>query len=123
MGWIRILGLVFVALFLIVITVHAPPVNKSETVVIREIQTIHQAESQYMSQFGRYATLSELGLKIDDKDGYLFSVKTTLIGYAINANPKVYKQTGPRTFYSDETMMIHQNWSAEPANATSPELR
>jgi hypothetical protein len=36
--------------------------NAAETVVIREIQTIHQAQIQYLSQFGKFAsTLAEEG--------------------------------------------------------------
>ena len=36
--------------------------NTSEVAVMREVQTIHQAQVQYLSQFGRYATtLGELG--------------------------------------------------------------
>ena len=107
--------------------------NGDESLVIREIQTIHQAETQYMSQYGRYATLAELGpkagdllpasLAAGDKDGYRFTVHLTLVGYAINAAPKTYNQTGRRNFYSDQSMSIHQNWTAEPATATSPEMR
>lgn len=44
-------------------------------------------------------------------------------GYSINANPKVYNSSGRRTFYTDQSMIIHQNWSQEPASATSPELK
>lgn len=115
-------------------------VNQHETVVIREIQTIHQAETQYKSQFGRYATLTQLGSPANgslgpqaadlipssfasgDEDGYLFVVKLTPSGYTVNAQPKIYNETGRRTFYSDQSMAIRQNWSAEPASATSPEV-
>lgn len=67
--------------------------NAAETVVIREVQTIHQAQIQYLSQFGKYAsTLLELGppangaagpaaanlipaiLASGDKDGYVFTM-------------------------------------------------
>ena len=44
-------------------------------------------------------------------------------GYTINANPKVYNSTGRRTFFSDQNMTIHQNWSQEPANINSPEVK
>ncbi len=108
-------------------------INGNETLAIREIQTIHQAETQYMSQFGKYATLTELGpegadllpasLAAGGKEGYRFAVHLTLLGYAINADPKVYNQTGRRTFYSDQSMSIHQNWTAEPATALSSEVR
>jgi type IV pilus assembly protein PilA len=35
----------------------------------------------------------------------------------------VFNTNGRRTFYSDQNMIIHQNWSAEPATANSPELK
>jgi type IV pilus assembly protein PilA len=139
--------LIVIAIILIILAIAVPKLgsarmNASETVVIREIQTIHQAETQYMSQFGKYATtLAELGppasggpgpqaadlipnsLASGEKDGYVFTLTATPSGYTVNANPKVYNTTGRRTFYSDQGMQIHQNWSQEPANATSPELK
>src|SRR5262245_10983216 len=44
--------------------------NTSETVVIREVQTIHQAQVQYLSQFGEYAsTLVQLGPPVNGVAG------------------------------------------------------
>lgn len=139
--------LIVIAIILIILAIAVPKLgsarmNASETVVIREIQTIHQGETQYMSQFGKYATtLAELGpplsggpgpqaadlipssLASGEKDGYTFVLTATPQGYTVNANPKVYNSTGRRTFFSDQGMAIHQNWSQEPANASSPELK
>ena len=139
--------LIVIAIILIILAIAVPKLgsarmNATETVVIREIQTLHQAETQYLSQFGKYATtLPELGppasggpgppaadliptsLAGGDKDGYTFTLAATPTGYTVNANPKVYNSTGRRTFFSDQSMIIHQNWSAEPANASSPELK
>lgn len=59
--------LVAIAIILIILAVAIPSVqsarlNAAETAVMREVQTIHQAQMQYLSQFGRYATnLGELG--------------------------------------------------------------
>jgi hypothetical protein len=55
--------------------------------------------------------------------GYIFSLTGTTEGYAITALPETYKGSGSRTFYSDQSMVIHQNHSAEPATAASPELK
>ena len=63
------------------------------------------------------------GETVSEKDGYIFTLTATPQGYTVNANPKVYNSTGRRTFYSDQGMAIHQNWSQEPANASSPELK
>ena len=44
-------------------------------------------------------------------------------GYTVNANPKVFNTTGRRTFFTDQNQTYRQNWSAEPANASSPEIK
>ena len=139
--------LIVISIILVILAVAVPKLNTAkenanEMVVIREIQTIHQAQTQYQSQFGKYAaTLNELGpptsggpgaqaadlipssLSSGEKDGYIFTLTATPQGYTVNANPKVYNSTGRRTFYSDQTMTIHQNWSSEAANPSSPELK
>ena len=139
--------LIVIAIILILVGIAVPRFNSArmeanETAVINEIRSIHTAQTQYLSQFGNYATtLAQLGppasggpgpqaadllpnsLVSGDKDGYLFTLTATPAGYSVNANPKTYNSTGRRTFYSDQTMTIHQNWSAEPSNASSPEMK
>ena len=138
--------LIVISIILVILAVAVPKLNTAkenanEMVVIREIQTIHQAQTQYQSQFGKFAaTLNELGpptsggpgpqaadlipssLAVGEKDGYIFTLTATPQGYTVTANPKVYNSTGRRTFFSDQSMTIHQNWSAEAANASSPEF-
>src|SRR5579872_6464689 len=138
--------LIVIAIILVLLAIAVPRLSVAqmsarEMAVVREVQTINTAQTQYMSQFGRYAnTLAELGpptsggpgpqaadlipgsLSSGDKDGYIFTLAATPAGYTLNANPKVFNSSGRRTFYSDQNMIIHQNWSAEPANASSPEL-
>ena len=59
--------LIVIAIILIIITIAVPKYNRTqmymrETAAIKAIQTIHQMEVQYQSQYGRYATsLAELG--------------------------------------------------------------
>lgn len=138
---------VVIAIILIILAIAIPRMisarnNAAEVVVIREIQTIHQAQTQYLSQFGDYAaSLAELGpptsgavgpraaylipasLASGEKDGYVFTMTKTPSGYAVNANPKVFGSTGRRTFYLDQDGIIHQNWGQEAATENSPELR
>jgi type IV pilus assembly protein PilA len=133
-------GLVIVAV--VVPKFAASRMAVSEMGAVREIRAIHSAQVQYYSMYGKYAaTLAELGppasgtagpqaadlisksLALGEKDGYVFTLAATPKGYAINANPKVYNTTGRRTFYSDDTLTIHQNVSQEPANASSLELK
>jgi type IV pilus assembly protein PilA len=139
--------LIVIAIILIILTIAVPKLsvaqmNAREMAVVREIQTVNTAQAQYMSQFGKFAaTMAELGppnsggpgpsaadlipgsLSSGDKDGYTFILAATPQGYSLNVNPKVYNSTGRRTFFSDQNMIIRQNWSAEPANASSPELK
>jgi len=117
--------------------------NSVETVVVREVQTIGTAQTQYQSQFGRYAgTLAQLGppangaaegpeaarlipasLASGEKDGYLFALTSTPAGFFVNANPKVFGNSGRRTFYLDQDGIVHQNWGQDPATAASPEFK
>ncbi len=108
---------------------------------LKAISTIHAAQAQYQSQYGRYAsTLAELGppaagapnasaagllsrgLASGEKSGYRYTLVPTEVGYTINANPVAFNNTGRRTFYSDQSLITHQNSTAEPASAASPEV-
>jgi type IV pilus assembly protein PilA len=111
---------------------------------IAEIKTINQEQIQYQSQFGQFATaLSQLGpptstgaaegpaaaglipagLASGSAGGYNFTITQTPTGYAISAVPKTFNSTGRRTFYSDQTGIVRENWSQEPATPQSPELK
>ena len=131
--------LIVVAIILILAAIAAPKLNQNrmyaqETAAIRQISTLHTAQTQYYSQFGRYATmLAELGpppsgqasaaasdlipedLMKGKKTGYTFSVQGGPNGYQITAVPDVFGNTGRRTFFSDQTLVVRENWSAEPA--------
>src|ERR1051326_7894524 len=91
-----------------------------EMAVIREIGSIHQAETQYYSQFGKYAgTLTQLGppvggadspeganllpkvLADGKKNGCVYALTATQSGYAVTAVPESFGNSGSRTFYSD----------------------
>jgi type IV pilus assembly protein PilA len=139
--------LIVIAIILIILTIAVPKLsvaqmNAREMAVVREIQTVNTAQAQYMSQFGKFAaTMAELGppssggpgpaaadlipgsLASGEKDGYTFTLAASPSGYTLNVNPKVFNRSGRRTFYSDQNMIIHQNWSAEAANASSPEMK
>jgi type IV pilus assembly protein PilA len=138
--------LIVIAIILIIITIAVPKYQKTqmfmkETAAIKAIQTIHQMEVQYQSQYGRYAaSLVELGppasgaatqasadligndLSQGTKQGYKFTLTGNQGGYVITAIPEVYGSSGSRTFYSDQTMVIRQNYGPEPATANSKEL-
>ena len=139
--------LIVIAIILIIITIAVPKYNRTqmymrETAAVKAIQTLHQMEVQYQSQYGKYATsLAELGppasgapgpqaadligndLANGEKQGYKFSLSATPGGYIINANPVNYGSSGSKTFYSDQTMVIRENNGPEPATAQSKEMR
>lgn len=146
-GFSLIEMLIVVSIILIIITFAVPKFLKAtmgarELGAIKAIQTIHQGEVQYMSEFGKYAnSLQELGppasgaatpsaadligndLSGGEKSGYKFTLTGNAGGYVVTAVPITYGSSGSRTFYSDQTMVIHQNFSAEPATVSSPEMK
>ncbi len=138
--------LIVIAIILIIITMAVPKFNQAkrfanETAAIRAIQTIHTMQTQYQSQYQRYAnSLAELGppqsgapspsaadligsdLSGGEKLGYKFTVTGTQGGYTVIAVPSTFGTTGARTFYSDQTMVIRENYSQEPPTANSKEI-
>ena len=138
--------LIVVAIILIIAAVAVPKVNSQlmqarEMSAIREINTIHNGQAQYYSQFGRYATsLAELGpptsgtagpaaadlipssLSSGVKSGHKFTVAATPTGYTVTVTPEQFGGTGRRNFYSDQTLVVRESWSQEAATAQSPEL-
>ncbi|MBI1789695.1 MAG: prepilin-type N-terminal cleavage/methylation domain-containing protein [Acidobacteria bacterium] len=139
--------LIVIAIILIIAAMAMPRLGKArmqafETGALRAITTIHTAQTQYYSQFGRYATtLAELGppasgpanqngadlisgdLAAGEKSGYKFILQATPTGYTLNGNPVAFGNTGSRTFYSDQSLTIRHNYSNEPATAQSPEIK
>jgi type IV pilus assembly protein PilA len=113
-----------------------------ELTAITSIGAIHRAQAQYYAEFGHFApTLAPLGppangepgktaadlipadLATGRLDGYMFFVTGTVRGYAITAAPEQFGVTGRRTFYSDQTLVIRNNWNGGAATAESPELQ
>jgi type IV pilus assembly protein PilA len=138
--------LIVIAIILILATIAVPKVSQQlmaarETAAIQEIKTIHQAETQYYSTYGKYAdSLLALGppasgaagpaaadlipksLADGKIGGFVFTVTGSPTGYSVNANPEAFGSSGHKTFFSDQTLAIRQNFTQEPANANSPEL-
>ena len=139
--------LIVIAIILIIAAIAVPKMNNQmqaahEMAAIRQITTIHQVQTQYYSQFGRYAAnLTELGppasgpagpaaadlipkVLADGKNsGYIFTLQAIPTGYAVTAVPEAFGSSGRRTFYSDQTLVIRNNWTQEPATANSPEIK
>ena len=139
--------LIVIAIILIIITIALPRLTRArmytqEVAALAAIRTIHTAETQYYSQFNKYATsLAELGpppsgsanasaadmigndLANGLKQGYRFTVSASQGGYAVSAVPDVFNTSGSRTFYSDQTMVVHEHYGPEPATAQDPESK
>jgi hypothetical protein len=56
------------------------------------------------------------------KQGYNFTLTGTPTGYTISAVPAVFNSTGSRTFFSDQSLVIRENYGQEPATANSKEV-
>lgn len=139
--------LIVIAIILIIAAIAMPKLNRArmysqEMAAIRTITTIHTAQAQYFSQYGRFAaSLAELGpptsgsptaaasdlipgdLALGEKSGYRFVLAPSPTGYTINASPVAFNTTGSRTFFSDQTLVIRENYGQEPATAQSKEIK
>lgn len=139
--------LIVIAIILIIAAIAVPKMNQqlmaaNETAAIQHIRTIHAEQTQYYSQFGKYAeSLAMLGppasgaagpaaadlipkdLAEGKKSGYLYTLAVTATGYAITAIPEKFSSSGRRSFYSDQTLGIRNSWTNEPANANSAEIK
>lgn len=140
--------LIVIAIILIILSIALPQMSKSrmhaqEMSAVAEMRTLNQAQVQYQSQFGQYATiLAQLGppatagaaegpaaaglipasLASGTTSGYNFAITATPGGYAVTAVPKTFGSTGRRTFYSDQTAIIRENWGQDAASANSAEI-
>ena len=146
-GFTLIELLIVISIILVILAIAVPKMNTQmqgarEMAVIREIGSIHQAETQYYSQFGKYATnLVQLGPPVSGadgpeaaniipkvladgkKNGYIYTLAATAGGYSVQAVPESFGNSGRRTFYSDQTLVIRNNWGQEPATPASPEIK
>src|ERR1039458_2874294 len=136
--------LIVIAIILIIITIALPRLSRArmyaqETAAVAAIKPLHTVQVQYYSQYGRYAaSLTELGpptsgaagpaaadlidgtLASGLKQAYKFTMTGNPSGYIINANPESFGNSGSRTFFSDQTMVLRQNYGQEPATANRP---
>jgi len=131
-------GLLFLPVVLVAVTVvlYLIPGKRGdqfpELAAVVHLRMLNTAESKYLSRYGSFAgslpQLESNGLIPHDlatgkKGGYTFTLIQTAQGYSATGVPDVYNVTGRRTFFTDQTMVIRQNWSPEPATAASSELK
>lgn len=145
-GFTLIELLIVMAIILVIAAIAVPQLGKQlmaahENAVVQTIRNLHADEAQYYAQFQTYATsLTQLGppasgpagpaaadlipkeLSEGHGSGYTFTLSGSPSGYVINAVPDQFGSSGSKTFYSDQTMVIRQNLTAEPANVNSPAI-
>ncbi|MDP9172166.1 MAG: prepilin-type N-terminal cleavage/methylation domain-containing protein [Acidobacteriota bacterium] len=138
--------LIVIAIILIILAVALPKLTSArryaqEMAAVKAITTIHTAETQYYSQYGTYATsLTQLGpptsgtagasgaelidkeLAAGEKGNFKFTLQPTQTGYALTAVPTQFGTAGSHTYFSDQSMAIHQHNGQEPASLTDPLL-
>jgi type IV pilus assembly protein PilA len=138
--------LIVIAIILIILAVALPKLTNArkyaqEMAAVKAITTVHTAQTQYYSQYGAYATtLLQLGppasgspgptgaelidrdLAGGEKGGFKFVLQQTPTGYALIVTPTAFGTSGSHTYFSDQSMTIHQHNGQEPATANDPLL-
>lgn len=103
----------------------------NETAALARLRAIAQAEAQYqVESSGEYGSLDQLIQKryVNDPSngkltGYRFEVQTRAGGFEITAVPEKFGVTGTRSFYVDQTNVVHgADKKGAPATASDPEL-
>lgn len=147
-GFTLIELLIVIAIILIILSIALPQMSKSrmygqEVKAIAEIGTIQKAEVQYYSEFNKYGTLTQLGppssaggqegpdaaglipasLASGSSGGYNFTVAVTAGGFTASVVPKVFGSTGKRTFFTDESGVIRENRTQDPATVASSAIQ
>jgi hypothetical protein len=131
-------ALVVVAIAAVILPAASAKLDKArnyegECSAILVVQSLNTAQVKYNSRVGRYArSLTELGpmaanlissdLASGERPSYMFIVSGTPAGYTISAAPTVFGSAGSRTFYSDQSLAIRENYGQEPATADSKEV-
>lgn len=120
-------------------SVRAPSPNTPEAAVLETMRAIHTAQTQYYSEFHRYArSLKELGpstlgmpsgeaaADLEDREiasgiqsGYNFVIRGEGAHYTIQATPISF-HAGSRSFYSDQTMEVHEHKGPERVTSLDP---
>lgn len=142
--------LIVVAIILVIAAIAIPSLlhakmSANESSAVGSLRTINTACTTYSSTYGTGfpAALSNLGpaavptgsqadlldavLASGVKSGYSFSyssaapVNSVINTYTINADPVIRGTSGQRSFYTDQTFVIHANPSA-PASASDPPI-
>jgi hypothetical protein len=105
----------------------------SEQKTIGNILQIQRAESRFRQLHGRFGSLRELGPTNDNliergiasgvSSGYRIAIVNRGDAYAVIARPLNWGRDGRRSFYSDQTGVIRQNWTDRAANQESDVLK
>jgi hypothetical protein len=66
--------------------------------------------------------LIDRDLATGEKGGFKFVLQQTQSGYSLSVNPVAFGTSGTHTYFSDQSMSIHQHNGQEPATATDPLL-
>lgn len=125
---LRTFGLI-AAVLLISACFKSDPTRANSINSLKIIRLLVDMESSYLMKNKRYATLAELGpggvnivpgdVANGESMGYLFQVESSISGFKASCWPKLYKTTGYRSLFVDETGVIRETWENEKATSRS----
>jgi len=103
-----------------------------DLLALMDVGRIQRAESEFRSSGGRYGSLQELGpagaglisaeLASGEHVSYRIDLSITEHGYVLRVRPVHWGSNTRRSYYSDETQIVHESWTENEATAQSPRL-
>lgn len=114
------------------VEIHHARMAGNEAKAITEIHEIQVAQMRYRSRLGHYAAslrelqnagLIDASLAAEIHNGYRYHLESTGDGYTVGATPNAFNETGSRSFFSDQTKLIHEHNGPEVASVLDPQFR
>lgn len=96
--------------------------SRGDRLAMEETAELCRAEAAFYAKHQRFAQLEELRPELANREvnGFRFNIVATVQHYSLTAWPTVPGETGHRSFYVDDTLVLRATWQHnERASATS----
>lgn len=95
--------------------------RRADKSAIQFITSICRAEIAFHAREQRFGDLAEINLTVPhgEHSGFHFETKRSRDSFSITASPVTPGESGYRSVYVDETLLLHGSWRIEKAGPSS----